>query len=218
MSNNILFTYARIVACLVFVVVSAAWADEYEYQNYKEYPEWAILRSRSDDGMDLEEVARFRQLADRGEAMHEAMLAVLWQCDEWYYSGLALEMLRSSKGDKGKVWPELRRLLAARLAEAGEDIRDDKMWCCRGVSLLLAENGSEADVKAILPMLTHPNSVLRYVGAQCLGQCGNEDVLDGLQAAKDREKLPNVRQGIERAIEAIQSRLGEDADKEKVNQ
>lgn len=218
MSNNRLFTYARLIACLIFVVAPLAWAEEYEYKNYQEYPEWAILRSRSDDGMDLEEVARFRRLVERGEAMHEAMLAVLCQCDEWYYAGLALDMLHSSKGDKSKVYPELRRLLAARLAEPIEEFSDDKMHFCCGVSKMLAENGSDADVKVILPMLTHPNYVLRYVGAQCLGQCGTEDVLDDLQAAKDREKLPNVRQGFERAIEAIRSRLAVDADPQKAIQ
>lgn len=204
MSNKMLFTFAWLVTCLVFVVAPSAWAEEFVYKNYWEYPEWEILKSRSFDGMDLEEIARFRWLAERGEAMHEAMLAVLWQCDEWYYAGLALDMLHSSKGDKTKVWPELRRLLADRLPYA---IGKDKTDACRSIAIMLAEHGGEDDVKALIPMLTHFNSQLRYVAAKYLGEYGNESTLEILEAAKDENAPPVARQRYETALESIRKRI-----------
>lgn len=207
MSNKMPFTYARLVACLVFVTAPSARAEEYEYKNYWEYPEWKILQSRSMDGDDLEEIARFRQLAERGEAMHEAMLAVLWQRNDWLYSGLALDMLYVSKGDKSKVWPELRRLLAARLPHATGSLGDGPTEYCCCVSKMLAENGTEEDIKALLPVLSHPTSLLRYVAAKYLGEYGNESTLEILEAAKDGDYTPEVRRGFEEAIEAIKSRL-----------
>lgn len=182
-------------------------AAEYKYKNYMDYPEWKVLMTLSDDGEDLEERARFGRLVDRGESAHEAMLAVLWQCDDWYYASGAMEMLHCSKGDKSKVWPELRRLLADRLPLALGGLGDGITACCRSIARMLAENGGEDDVKALLPVLTHRNSLLRYEAATCLGQYGNERALEILEAAKDGDYTPEVRRGFEEAIETIKSRL-----------
>jgi hypothetical protein len=177
-----------------------------EYRNYMDYPEWGILLRLSDDGEDLEERALLGQLIDRGEAAHEAMLAVLWQCDDWYYASGAMEMLHCSKGDKAKVWPELRRLLADRLPAAVGDLRDDKTACCRSIAKMLAENGSEDDVRALLPMLAHSNSLLRYEAALYLGQYGDEVALGILKSAKDQNPPP-VQERIETVIANIEDRL-----------
>lgn len=177
-----------------------------EYRNYTDYPEWQVLLTLSGDGMDLEERARFRRLIDRGEAAHEAMLAVLWQCNDWYYASGAMEMLHCSQGDKTKVWPELRRLLADRLPAAVGDLRDDKTACCRSIAKMLAENGSEDDVRALLPMLAHPNSLLRYEAALYLGQYGDEVALEILKSAKDQNPPP-VQKRIETVIANIEDRL-----------
>ncbi len=193
-----------LIAPLIFVSTITTWAAE--YRNYKKYPEWEILQSRSMDGMDLEEVARFRRLADRGEAMHEAMLAVLWQCEDWDYAGLALDMLHCSKGDKTQVWPELRRLLADRLPKAVGGLGDDTTDSCRFIAKMLAENGSEDDVRALLPMLAHPNSLLRYEAALYLGQYGDEVALEILKSAKDQNPPP-VQERIETVIANIEDRL-----------
>lgn len=181
-----------------------------EYKNYTDYPEWEILQSRSMDGMDLEEVARFRRLADRGEAIHEAMLAVLWQCDDWYYAGLALDMLHSSQGDKTKVWPELRSLLADRLPKARGGVGYGPTECCCFIAKMLAENGSAEDVEALIPVLTHSNALLRSEAALYLGQYGGENALTILESAKDRTQMPVARQSIESVIATIETRLAED--------
>lgn len=178
-----------------------------EYRNYMDYPEWEILQSRSMDGMDLEEIERFRQLANRGEAMHEAMLAVLWQCDDWYYAGLALDMLHSSQGDKTKVWPELRSLLADRLPKARGGVGYGPTECCCFIAKMLAENGSAEDVEALIPVLTHSNALLRSEAALYLGQYGGENALEILKSAKDRTQMPIARQNIESVMATIENRL-----------
>lgn len=177
------------------------------YKKYTDYPEWEILQTRSVDGEDMEEKARFGRLIDRGEAAHEAMLAVLWQCDDWFYASGAMEMLHCSKGDKTQVWPELRRLLADRLPLAGGGPEDGKTACCRSIAKMLAENGGEDNVKALLPVLAHRNSLLRHEAAKYLGQYGNEAALEILETAKDGNYSPEVRQGFDNAINAIRSRL-----------
>lgn len=178
-----------------------------EYRNYTDYPEWQVLLTLSGDGMDLEERARFRRLIDRGEAAHEAMLAVLWQCDDWHYASGAMEMLHCSKGDKTKVWPELRRLLAARLPEADGDLGDDQTACCRSIARMLAENGCDEDVEALIPVLTHSNALLRSEAALYLGQYGGENALKILKSAKDRTQMPIARQNIESVMATIENRL-----------
>lgn len=178
-----------------------------EYKNYTDYPEWQVLLTLSGDGMDLEERARFRRLIDRGEAAHEAMLAVLWQCNDWYYASGAMEMLHCSQGDKTKVWPELRRLLAARLPEADGDLGDDQTACCRSIARMLAENGSAEDVEALIPVLTHSNALLRSEAALYLGQYGGENALEILEAAKDQIQMPVARQNIESVMATIENRL-----------
>lgn len=196
---NVLF-----VGHVLLAVAISTLAEE--YRNYTDYPEWQVLLTLSGDGMDLEERARFRRLIDRGEAAHEAMLAVLWQCNDWYYASGAMEMLHCSKGDKAKVWPELRRLLADRLPATVGDLRDDKTACCRSIAKMLAENGSEDDVRALLPMLAHPNSLLRYEAALYLGQYGDEVALGILKSAKDQNPPP-VQERIETVIANIEDRL-----------
>ena len=204
MLNKMFRSHVSLLVHLVLSVAMPALATE--YRDYKEYPEWEVLQSRSMDGMDLEEVARFRRLADRGEAMHEAMLAVLWQCEDWDYAGLALDMLHCSKGDKTQVWPELRRLLADRLPKAVGGLGDDTADSCRFIAKMLAENGSEDDVRALLPMLAHPNSLLRYEVALYLGQYGDEVALEILKSAKDQNP-PSVQERIETVIANIEDRL-----------
>lgn len=199
--------HVLLIAHVGLVTALPVRAAEYKYKNYMDYPEWQVLLTLSDDGIDLEERARFVQLIERGEAAHEAMLAVLWQCDDWYYASGAMEMLHCSKGDKTKVWPELRRLLAARLPWAIGGLGDGKTDACRSIANMLAEHGSEDDVKALIPMLTHFNSLLRDEATSYLGEYGNESTLEILEAVKDENAPPVARQRYETALESIRRRI-----------
>ena len=75
---------------------------------------------------------------------------------------------------------------------------------------MLAENGSDEDVEALIPVLTHSNALLRSEAALYLGQYGGENALKILESAKDRTQMPVARQSIESVIATIETRLAKD--------
>lgn len=174
---------------------------------YRDYPEWKAVPFGGIlcDLMDEDEIAARRTLLDRGEAIHEAMLAVLWQCDDTSAAQFALNILWGSKGGKDKVVEELRRYLAERLREG---VGDRDVPTCVHVAEILAKHGSEEDARALLPLLAHSDRRLLCAGAAGLGACGGGDVLETLEAAKGQAHSPWERQVFERAIGAIRARLG----------
>lgn len=171
---------------------------------YDEYPEWELLPKGID--MDENDDNAFRALVNQGESVYDAMLAVIWECDEIIPATTALAVLEESKGDKSQVFGELRRFLSARLPLAVGDTER----ICLAVAKVLAKNGSEEDIAVLIPMLAHPSDQLRYVGAMCLGQCGNQAALEKLEAARVQSQPAWVMQGIETAIARIEERLAKD--------
>ena len=74
---------------------------------YMNYPEWELLPQW--DFEDERVIAELQQLIDEGEAAHEAMLAVVRDCNNLTATSCALSVLRKTKGDKRQVVAELKK-------------------------------------------------------------------------------------------------------------
>lgn len=174
--------------------------------SYMDYPEWALLPK----GIDLEdkrEIAAIKQLIAEGEAAHEAMLAVVRDCDNLLATSCALSVLKQSQGDKRQVVEELKRLFSARLPMARGL---DEMVRVTDIAAALADMGEDEDMDVLLPMLSHPGEEVRRLGVRHLGRRGGQHAFAALQTAKEVAKAHNrdrEQKEIEEAISAIQGRL-----------
>lgn len=173
-------------------------------KTYTDYPEWASF-PRGIDCEDEEEVARFQRLVDRGEAAHEAMLAIVRECDDCLDVSAALAILRASPGDKRTVVAELKAIFPMRLK--GEK-RDDGMIVLDMADALTAM-GQDDDFEVMIPMLFHPQREVRDAGIMLLGKHGGRKTLEALEKAKVRITGARRRAAIDAAISGIESRLDE---------
>lgn len=203
-NNCLLKTYASMIVGLLQAVCWVAFAETETNKTYDSYPEWELLPR----GIDLEDETlreNYHRLVDQGESAYEAMLAVVLECDELMPATAALAVLTESKGDKRAVMEKLRRFLAERLPNANEN----EEWLCTAIAKALAKNGSEADAKALIPMLSHSNKRVRLLGARYLGQCGDRSSLNVLENAKKQTLSSRELFEIESAITNIQNRLAD---------
>jgi HEAT repeat protein len=193
--------------CLVVSVLLCAslipvFAEMPEKKTYKDYAEWYVL-PKALDFEDEHVIAAFQQLVDEGEAGHEAMLAIVKECETPMLAMRALAVLRESRGDKCKVVAELKPFFTMRLPHA----KDDEEWLMTAIARFLADFGTEDDVDVLLPMLEHPNMRVRYLGAQYLGQRGGQQAIEALEQAKSSESNNLVLDEMNKAATSITSRL-----------
>lgn len=180
-----------------------AVADSPKVKTYKDYPEWKMLPV----ALDYEDeaiLARIRKLIDEGEACHEAMLAIVKECDDLMVTTSALQILRDTDAPKTRVVSELKAFFAERLPRA----EGDEEWLMTEIALFLADFGTEDDMDVLLPMLDHPNWRVRTLGARYLGQSGGQRALDALKAAEKHDSHQRVQNEIDQAILRIEQRLG----------
>lgn len=172
-------------------------------KSYQDYPEWLML-PKGIDLEDEEEVRAAQQLIGRGESVHEAMLAVVRECDDPFIVSSALAVLRQSGGDKSEAVGQLKDLFAQRLSGAG----DTRLEEIRLITMAeaLADMGQEDDLEALIPLLSSSRR-LRDLGIMLLGGHGGLDTLKALETARNRAPDELERRGIEEVIAAIESRL-----------
>lgn len=196
------FVSCLLVAILMLADVLPASAETPPKITYRNYPEWYILPK----DLDFENenvIAAFQQLIDEGEAGHPAMLAIVKECEDPMLAMRALSVLRRSSGDKQKVIAELKPFFAERLPYA----KDDEEWLMTAIARFFADLGTEEDVVALLPMLSHSNWRVRTLGARYLGQRGDQRVMEALEQAQSRDSDSMVVEEISKAISAIEGRL-----------
>lgn len=175
-----------------------------EGKTYRDYPEWKLLPKGPD--MDDEACERaFQQLVAEGDAGHEALLAIVRECEDPMLATRALAVLRLSSGDKSKVREELKQILAERLSHAS----GPEEWLMTSIAEALVVIGNERDMDALAPMLAHPTRRVRIIGARCLGKRGGESAIAILENAKSQNPEKRVLEEIDTAIATIKSRLAE---------
>jgi HEAT repeat protein len=179
-------------------------------KTYRDYPEWEML-PRVLDYEDEQINARIQKLVDEGEACHEAMLAIVKQCDDWMVATSALAILRETTGDKSRIVAELKPFFSERLCRS--EGQDD--WLLTSIAQFLADFGKEDDIDALLPMLEHSNKRIRIMGARYLGQRGGQRALEALKQVQGHDANKRVDEEIGKAISAIESRMAtQDAEAE----
>ena len=173
-------------------------------KTYMDYPEWASLPGGIDCEVQ-EEVDRFQRLVERGEAAHEAMLAIVRECDDGFDVSTALAVLRRSPGDKRAVVAELKDIFPMRVR--GEEWNDGLIVL--SMAEALADMGQDEDFEVLIPMLFHPQQQVRTSGIMLLGQHGGRKTLEALEKARVRISGTRRRAAIDAAISCIESRLAE---------
>ena len=173
-------------------------------KTYQDYPEWAYF-PKGIDSEDENEVAAYKRLEERGEAAHEALLAIVRECDDPFIVSSALSILRSSEGNKSKVVAHLKKYFVARLP--GETWDDEIVIV--DLASALADMGKDGDLEVLVPMLSNPSWQVRSVGIMLLGSYGGQNELMALKEAKARNPGKLMMQGIDEAISGIESRMAE---------
>ena len=190
------------VLYLLCAGILSGMAQLLEAKTYRDYPEWELLPK----GVDFEDeaiLARCQQLADEGEAGHEAMLAIVTECEEPLLARRALGMLRDMGGDMSRALAELKPFFADGLSTS----RDE--WLLTSIARFVADYGTEEDVDVLIPMLANPNWRIRVLGARYLGQSGGQHALEALEQAKRRDADQTLLQEIDKAIANIEKRISE---------
>lgn len=209
-NNRLQFVSCLLLTVLMFADTMSVSAETPPKMTYRNYPEWYIL-PKDLDFEDENVIAAFQQLIDEGEAGHPAMLAIVKECEDPMLAMRALSVLRRSSGDKRAVIAELKPFFAERLSCA----KDDEEWLMTAIARFFADLGTEEDVVALLPMLSHSNWRVRTLGARYLGQRGDQRVMEALKQAQSRDSDSMVVEEIGKAISAIESRMAtQDAETE----
>jgi HEAT repeat protein len=173
-------------------------------KTYKDYPEWEML-PKVLDYEDEAINARIQKLVGEGAACHEAMLAIVRECDDWMVATSALAILSETSGDKRDAVAALKTFFTERLPQA----KGEEEYLMTNIAQFVAAFGTEEDVSALLPMLIHPELRVRYLGAQYLGQRGGQQAMEALERAKSRESNNLVLDEMNKAVASISSRLAE---------
>ena len=192
----------RIVLSLMFVEILSVSAGQPTPKTYKDYPEWTILPDAV-DFEDEESERAIQRLIEKGEAAHEGLLAIVRECEDTRMARRALGILRATRGDKRKVVAELKEVLVARLPTA----TGVEEWLMTDIAAALADMGDEADMEALVPMLSHPVLRVRIIGARCLGKRGGLHTREVLEQARSRGNYDSVLAEIDKAIASIDARL-----------
>lgn len=171
-------------------------------KTYRDYPEWELL-PKAIDFEDERVLASFQPLIDEGEAGHEAMLAIVEECEDSRLACIALGILRKSGGDKRAVVAELKRFFSERLPV----VEGPHEWLMTGIAKFLADFGTEGDVEVLFPMLTHSNLRFRILGARYLAIRGGRAAVEALERAKGGVLYGNEMQEFDAAIAIIECRL-----------
>lgn len=178
--------------------------EEPPRKTYTDYPEWTSF-PRGIDCEDEEEVARFQRLVERGEAAHEAMLAIVRENDDCFDVGTALAVLKASSGNKREVVADLKAIFPMRVQ--GEEWNDGMIVLSLAGALI--EMGQDADFEVLIPMLFHPQKQVRDAGIMLLGKHGGRKTLEALEKAKVRITGARRRASIDATISGINGWLAE---------
>jgi hypothetical protein len=173
-------------------------------KTYQDYPEWELF-PKGFDSEDENAIAAREWLENRGEAAHEALMAIVRECDDPYVVGSALSILRSSQGEKTEIVSQLKEFLATRLP--GES-RDDEIVIVDTASAL-ADMGKDGDLEVLIPMLSNPSWQIRSVGIMLLGNYGGQKELKALKEARGSTSGGLALKGMDEAVSGIESRLAE---------
>ena len=190
-----------LVVSLLFGGVPNATSQSGE-KSYDEYPEWELF-PKGFDSEDENAIAAREWLENRGEAAHEALMAIVRECDDPYVVSSALSILRSSQGEKTEIVSQLKEFLATRLP--GES-RDDEIVIVDTASAL-ADMGKDGDLEVLIPMLSNPSWQIRSVGIMLLGNYGGQKELKALKEARGSTSGGLALKGMDEAISGIESRL-----------
>ncbi len=191
-------------AGMLLTVALWAMAESYAPKTYMDYPEWNLL-PKGEDYDDENEIAAFQQLIAEGPAAHEAMLAIVRECDDFMIVGRALAILRASSGDKRPVVIELKREFERRFPHAvGKEAR-----IVNCLAAAIADLGTEEDANVLIPMLTHPYIRMRIMGARYYGKLCGENAIEVLEGAKAHYSEPRFLQEVDAVIDDIGNRLSE---------
>lgn len=201
MHNSSKTRFRSVVATLMLAGLLPTTAQT-PAKSYMDYPEWRMLPTPI-DYEDENINAAIQKLVDEGEACHEAMLAVVKQCDDWMVATSALAILRETAGDKSGIVAELKPFFSERLCRS--EGQDD--WLLTSIAQFLADFGTEDDIDALLPMLEHSNKRIRIMGARYLGQRGGLRALEALEQVQGRDANKRANEEFGKAIAAIESRL-----------
>jgi hypothetical protein len=195
----------RWLAAMALVAALSAMGGIAGGKPYDEYPEWELLPK----GIDIEDetlVANLERLKAQGESAHEAMWAVIRECNDLMPASAALSVLASTQDNQREVMEGLKQFIKERLFIA----TGDEEGLITDMAKVLADKGTEADMDALIPMLYHSNPRMCVVGAMYLGQRGGKTALDALTEARGRTSGVRVRREIDAAIARIENRLAKD--------
>lgn len=194
----------RFLIALILADTLALSADNAAKKTYRDYPEWELLPKAIDCEDEKYEKA-YQRLIDEGESRHEGLLAIVRECEDMQLACRALSILRLSSGDKRDVVAGLKEILATRLSTA----KGDAEWVMTDIADALTDMGDEADMEALVPMVSHPVLRVRIIGAWCMGKRGGPQAKAALEEALTRDRHPRVQEEFGKAIAAIESRLAE---------
>lgn len=203
-NNSLKYPPCFLAAIIILACVLSVSAESPARKTYQDYYEWHLL-PKSIDLEDENVLAGIQHLVDEGEAGHEAMLAIVKECEDTMLAKRALSILRQSSGDKEAVLKELKQIFATRLPHA----EGDDEWLMSAIAQFIADFGTEDDVLVLLPMLEHPNIRMRYLGARYLGQGGGQRALEALKQVQGHDANKRVNEEIGKAISAIEARQAE---------
>lgn len=202
--------FVLLAAVLMVADTLSVSAETPPGMTYRNYPEWEML-PKVLDYEDEQINDRIQKLVAEGEACHEAMLAIVKQCDDWMVATSALAILRETTGNKSGIVAELKPFFSERLSRS--EGQDDLLLT--SIAQFLADFGTEDDIDALLPMLEHSNKRIRIMGARCLGQRGGQRALEALKQVQGHDANKRVDEEIGKAISAIESRMAtQDAEAE----
>lgn len=190
------------VFCLLLSGVLSATAATPGAKTYQDYPEWELL-PKAIDCEDENYERAYQRLVDEGESRHEGLLAIVRECEDMQLARRALSILRLSNGDKRDVVAGLKEILAARLFTA----TGPEEWLMTIIADAVADMGDEADMEALVPMLSHPVLRVRIIGARCLGKRGGLHTREVLEQARSRGNYDSMLAEIDKAMSAIDARL-----------
>lgn len=171
-------------------------------KSYRDYPEWNVF-PRGFCAEDRDDIQQYERLVEQGESAYEAMLAVVKQCDDDFIGSTALAILRESKGEKRAVVDELKDCLAERLSRSGDENQEMLIL----IAEALADMGTEEDMEALIPMLSHPEWRVRVIGTRCLGKRGGQLSLGALKQAQIQNSDSLEVEEIGKAIANIERRM-----------
>lgn len=187
------------------VAVTCASAGEEQMAEPLSKEEVLTLLPQGLDMDDEADAGRYSALVEKGEIAYPALIAVIRESNDPIILSRALAVLRESSGNKSEVARQLKQIIGERVGRGGKDA--DRMLMATVEAL--ADIGSEADMKALFPLLEHSSERVRIIAIRSIARRGGADAKKVLQTAKSKISADRERQEINDALLTIEERQNE---------